>query len=273
MSTSNPSQSPRVDAGRSAHDSPRLLVLARPTLDQAAIQTFLDDEGLAWRRTPTATDPENLVEVAGRVCYLSFGRQQSDKTNAEYISHLVREQHESVLEHATWSFILSGISRGFSHQLVRHRVGFSFSQLSQQYHDETEAPLVMPRAIREIPSASEKWHAAAEKSLDTYRELIGELEEIQTDLPPREQLRLLRTAARSVLPAATETKLVFSANGRALRHFLQVRGTIEGDEEMRLVSALLARIMQEEAPALFADFRVEHLSDGLPVVRQSSASH
>jgi thymidylate synthase (FAD) len=242
-------------------------VISRPTFDRSAVDDFLRSEGLEWRSSPGATDAENLVEVAGRLCYLSFSGRQSPKTNAEYIRHLIAHGHESVLEHVSWSFLLTGVSRGFSHQMVRHRVGFAFSQLSQQYHDEQTARTVIPDALRRLPAAAARWREAVARSQEAYAELLELLEEAPGDLPPRERLRLVRSAARSVLPTATETKLAFSVNARALRHFLKVRGTIEGDEEMRLVAAAVLRSMEQEGPSLFADFRIERLADGLPVVR------
>lgn len=246
---------------------PRLFIVSRPSFDRSAVKEFLRAEGVEWRSSPEASDAENLIEVAGRLCYLSFGERQSPKTNAEYIRHLIAHGHESVLEHAAWSFLLIGVSRGFSHQMVRHRVGFAFSQLSQQYHDESEATAIVPEIVRRFPAAAERWHELMAANRRTYSELLDLLAATPADLPPRERTRLIRSAARGALPAATETKLAFSANARALRHFLKSRGTIEGDEEMRLVCAAILRVMVGEAPSLFTDFRLERLADDLPVVR------
>lgn len=256
-----------VDEPTADRKGPTLRIVARPSFDEDELVAFLAANDLSWRPSENASDGEDLIEVAGRLCYLSFGDRQSPKTNAQYIRHLIAHGHESVLEHATWSFALAGVSRGFSHQLTRHRVGFAFSQLSQQYYDHREAPAVMPPVLRRLPAAAARWREAVARSRQSYAELLDLLEEAPEDIPPRERLRLVRTAARTVLPEATETKLLFSANARALRHFLVTRGTIEGDEEMRLVAAALLRLMQQEAPSLFADFSIEELGDGLPVLR------
>ncbi|MDQ3740930.1 MAG: FAD-dependent thymidylate synthase [Actinomycetota bacterium] len=247
---------------------PRLYVVARPTLDEAEIAAFLANEERSWRRTDGATGPEELLELAGRVCYLSFGVAQSGRSNAEYIARLVDQGHESVLEHATWSFLLTGVSRGFTHQFVRHRIGFSFSQLSQQYHDESDADAVMPEVVRRDEESAELFNEAVDHGQRAYRALLARLESTAGEREDRERLRLIRTAARSVLPAATETKIFFSANGRSLRHFLTERGGIPGDEEMRVVSALLAAALRREAPALVADFTLEERDDGLPLVKR-----
>ena len=131
---------------------PRLLVLARPSFDIEAFLQFLAHEELDWDRDECASDPEQLVEVAGRVCYMSFGRNQRTKTNKAYIANLIRRGHESVLEHVSWTFLLVGVSRAFTHQFVRHRIGFSYSQLSQQYHEETNAAFIEPSVVRSLPS-------------------------------------------------------------------------------------------------------------------------
>src|SRR6266581_4879117 len=101
----------------------KVYVIARPRFDVKALSQFLADKGTSWRGTENSTESEQLVEVAGRVCYMSFGEAQSSRTNAEYIQNLIEMGHESVLEHASWTFVINGVSRGFTHQLVRHRVG------------------------------------------------------------------------------------------------------------------------------------------------------
>jgi thymidylate synthase (FAD) len=246
-----------------------LRIVARPALDLVAISEFLEGEATEWRRTPGMPPAEELIEFAGRVCYLSFGSRQSPKDTAAYVRSLVDQGHHSVLEHASWSFLLTGVSRAFTHQLVRHRIGFSYSQLSQQYHDESDAEAVVPAAVRRHPAAVETWKAAVDRSHVAYRELLRLLAagHDADDLPERERLRLERSAARSVLPAATETKILFTANARALRHFLDERGAIVGDEEMRVVSALLLRAVSAEAPELFSDFVLTERG-GLPLVER-----
>src|SRR5579864_6542610 len=114
----------------------RIFLLARPQFGQSYqhfLDEFLPEDQRQWRQNDSATAAERLVEFAGRVCYMSFGSRQSSGTTAEYIRRLIRNGHDSVLEHASWTILVSGVSRAFTHQLVRHRAGFSFSQLSQQY--------------------------------------------------------------------------------------------------------------------------------------------
>src|SRR2546429_580260 len=132
---------------------PKIHLIGRPQFDVEVFLAFLQGGDLSWKRTPGTTDAEELVEVAGRICYLSFGNRQSPRNNAEYIENLIQMGHESVLEHVTWTFLIDGVSRAFTHQLVRHRVGLAFSQLSQQYHDESDASFVMPGNLSTSPEA------------------------------------------------------------------------------------------------------------------------
>lgn len=246
--------------------SPRIYLVSRPTLIRGAIKKFLDDEGTSWRRYSRATNSEEIVELGGRVCYFSFGKAQSPKTNSQYIQNLVRMGHDSVLEHATWTFILTGVSRAFSHQLVRHRVGFAFSQLSQQYHKELNAKFIMPEQLSLNKRAQEAWLRSIAASKKAYKEILSAVENVGEDWGSKEHRRAVQSAARSVLPNATETKIVVTANARAIRTFLHLRGGIVGDSEMRRVSALLLRVMKREAPSIFKDFTIATLPDGSPIV-------
>lgn len=253
--------------------SPKLYVMCRPVLTDE-IGEFLASEATSWKTSPEATSPESLAEFSGRICYMSFGDKQSSRTNAEYIANLVDQGHESVLEHVTWTFLLTGVSRAFTHQLVRHRPGFSYSQLSQQYHDEADADFVRPFGLEKFPAALEDWTQAMHAAKAAYTAIANALEASQgseTEMSRKERSRAIRSAARSVLPNATETKVVVTANARSLRHFLLIRGSILGDFEMRAVAALIYRMLRSEAPSFVADFRVSTLADGLPIVEKTSA--
>jgi thymidylate synthase (FAD) len=177
---------------------------------------------------------------------------------------LIEQGHDSVLEHASWTFLTTNISRALSHQIVRHRIGFSYSQLSQQYVDHTDLALVVPPELQASPTLRDSLQAYFESAKQLYVDLLAE-SPTTTD---REQLRAKRSLARTVLPNATETKLVFTANARALRHLLDVRGSTEGDLEMRSFCAALLTELAPEAPAVFSDFELIVHSDNHPIVRR-----
>ena len=244
---------------------PRVYLVGRQTVDEAAIDDFLRQYGLSWQ-TDTEVGAERLVEAGGRVCYLSFGKGR--KSNAEYIANLIGQKHGSVLEHAVWNFIIAGVSRSFSHELVRHRAGFGYSQLSQRYVDESDASFVEPDVIAEDEELHRIWLRAIESSRQAYLELVERLMEKLREVPDRTQRRkMARQAARSVLPNATETIIFVTANARALRHFIELRGSEWAEAEIRKVALQVLRIMQREAPNIFGDYRIVRLPDGTEVAR------
>jgi thymidylate synthase (FAD) len=246
-------------------------LISRPQFLNDEFQNFLVSQKTFWKHDDKAKDPELLVEAAGRLCYMSFGHRQYRQDNKSYIDHLIAEGHDSVLEHATWSLLITGVSRAFTHQLVRHRIGFSFSQLSQQYHDESDALFVPPAEIRAEPDALELWADSMKRAREAYKKILSRLAK-EARLGDRELKRAIRSAARSTLPNCTETKIVVTANARALRHFLAVRGAIMGDLEMRQISAKVLQLMNSEAPSLFADFCLEESNDGFPLVKRKTDS-
>lgn len=260
-----------MDATMLAHNQPlrtvrepRIDLVGRQTLDTAGIEHFLEQHGVTWQ-TDTEVGGEALAEMAGRVCYMSYGKGR--KTNREFLQHIVEVGHGSVLEHAVWSFIISGVSRSLTHELIRHR-HFSYSQLSQRYVDESESEFVEPDVIAGDPVLHEIWCEAVNAARAAYDRLIPLLQEKYGDMADKTLRRkLARQAARSVLPNATETKIFVTGNVRALRHFIEMRGSEFADVEIRKVALGLLAIMQKEAPSLFADYTVETLADGTPAVR------
>ncbi len=239
---------------------PNVYLVGRSAIDPAAVEKFLADEGVAWQ-TDSEIGAERLAEMAGRLCYMSFGKGR--KTNAEYLGHIIGVGHGSVLEHGVWSFIFTGVSRSFTHELVRHRAGFGYSQLSQRYVDESESDFVEPACIAADPGLHAVWLEAIRSARRAYCRLSDALFESFADVPDRTLRRkMARQAARSVLPNATETKIFVTANARALRHFIELRCNEHAETEIRVVAAEVLRIMQAEAPNIFADYRLVDLPDG-----------
>jgi len=238
---------------------PRIYLVGRQTLDPEAVARFLSDHGVSWQ-TDTEVGAEALAEMAGRVCYMSYGKGR--KTNRDFISHLVEVGHGSVFEHAVWSFLVTGVSRSFTHELIRHR-HFSYSQLSQRYVDESESDFVEPDPIAEDPELHAVWCEAVEATRRAYAKLVAGLERRFTDVEQKTLRRkLARQAARSVLPNATETKIFVTGNARAFRHFIELRGSEHADAEIRKVAVAILAILKEESPALFGDYTLVTLPDG-----------
>ncbi|MBV8073066.1 MAG: FAD-dependent thymidylate synthase, partial [Acidobacteriaceae bacterium] len=245
-------------------DAPQLFVLARTELSDSAKDLY--SYFGAPRPAPSLSSytAEQVIEAAGRTCYLSFANP-SGRSTTEYIENLIRQGHESVLEHVAWTFVLTGVSRAFTHQMVRHRVGFSYSQLSQQYVDHRSIRFVVPSELLMHPELLPAWEKTVLAQRDAYIALVESLNSAPSTLRSRERVRSMRSAARSVLPNCVEAVIAVTANARAWRHFLAVRGATEGDIEMRRVCALLLSTFKEEAPNLFFDFVQQSLGDGWPV--------
>ncbi len=240
---------------------PTVYLVGRQQTDAAEVNKFLGDHGVAWQ-TDTEVAGEAMVEVAGRVCYMSFAKPRPGGNQA-YIGHILEVGHGSVLEHAVWNFLFTGISRSLTHELIRHRAGFGYSQLSQRYVDESVAEYVEPDCIAENPELHRLWLDAVAHSHQAYMKLTEKLQETFKDEPDRTLRRkLARQAARSVLPNATETKIFVTANARALRHFIELRGSRHAETEIRKLALGVLRIMQGEAPHLFSDYALVPLPDG-----------
>jgi thymidylate synthase (FAD) len=238
---------------------PQVYLVGRQTVDPEAIDRFLSDHSATWS-TDTEVGGEALAEMAGRVCYMSYGKGR--RTNREFIQHIVEVGHGSVLEHAVWSFLITGVSRSFTHELIRHR-HFSYSQLSQRYVDESDSDFVEPDIIADDPELHAVWTSAVEATRHAYDQLVAGLEKHFTAVPEKTLRRkLARQAARSILPNATETKIFVTGNARALRHFIELRGSEHADVEIRKVAVAMLRLLQAEAPGIFADYDLVPLADG-----------
>ncbi len=243
---------------------PQVYLVGRQTVDDSEIARFLADNGTNWT-TDTEVGAEKLAEVGGRLCYMSFGKGR--KTNQEFLSHIVEVGHGSVLEHAVWNFIVTDVSRSLTHELIRHRAGFGYSQLSQRYVNESDSPFIEPDCIAEDPKAHAIWLEAIEAARRGYDGLVAQLES-KFDHVENKTLRrkLARQAARSVLPNATETRIFVTANARALRHFLELRGSIDAEDEIRKLALRMLEILHAESPNLFGDMKIVTREDGTRVV-------
>ena len=205
------------------------------------VQLIAKTEFLAPPDVPWSTDADGgpaLVEFAGRACYQSWSKPNPrTATNAGYLRHIIDVGHFSVLEHATVSFYITGVSRSCTHELIRHR-HFSYSQLSQRYVPEHDSQVVLPPGMEDDQELQEIFTAAADASRSTYAELLARLEAKFKGNEPGDRLGAIRRkqarqAARAVLPNATETRIVVTGNYRAWRHFIAMRASEQADVEIR----------------------------------------
>lgn len=237
---------------------------------------------IAWTQfqapeeVPWSTDAEGgqaLAEFAGRACYQSWKKPNpATATNAGYLAHILEVGHLSVLEHGSVTFYFTGVSRSFTHELIRHR-HFSYSQLSQRYVPERDAAVVEPAVIAEDAELHKRFVEATEASVRAYNELLEGLEQRFADVTnPTLRRKQARQAARAVLPNATETRIVVSGNYRAWRHFVAMRATEHADVEIRELAVECLRQLQRVAPNVFADFTISTLPDGTEVAASPYAA-
>ncbi len=243
-------------------DQPSVYLVGRQTTDDAEIDRFLADHGVQGWTTDTDVAGQKLSEIAGRVCYMSFSKPRPGG-NAAYLDRIIGVRHGSVLEHTVWNFIITGVSRSFTHELVRHRAGFGFSQLSQRYVDESVADFVEPKCIAQDQSLHDVWLSAVEQARQAYVTLVEGLEQRFESVEDKTLRRkMARQAARSVLPNATETKIFVTVNARAARHFIELRANEHAETEIRTVAAKMLSILKNEAPNMFGDYDFVDLPDG-----------
>jgi len=244
------------------------------------VQLIAKTEFLAPPDVPWTTDADGgpaLVEFAGRACYQSWSKPNPrTATNASYIKHIIDVGHFSVLEHASVSFYITGISRSCTHELIRHR-HFSYSQLSQRYVPESASRIVVPPGMEDDPELREILAAAADASRATYTDLLAKLEaKLLADAPAGSSAVLrrkqARQAARAVLPNDTETRIVVTGNYRAWRHFIAMRASEHADVEIRRLAVECLRQLVDVAPAVFTDFEVSTLADGTQVATSPLAT-
>ncbi|MBV9350504.1 MAG: FAD-dependent thymidylate synthase [Mycobacterium sp.] len=232
---------------------------------------FVAPPDVAW--STDADGGQALTEFAGRACYQSWSKPNpKTATNAAYLRHIIDVGHFSVLEHATVSFYITGLSRSCTHELIRHR-HFSYSQLSQRFVPERDSQVVLPPGIEEVPELQELVLAAADASREAYTTLLKKLEAKFGDEPNAVLRRKqARQAARAVLPNATETRIVVTGNYRAWRHFIAMRASEHADVEIRRLAIACLRQLADLAPAVFADFEITTLLDGTEVATSPLAT-
>jgi len=233
--------------------------------DLDRLADFRIDEDLPSLMGPDAklADTDGIVEIAGRLCYMSYGKGR--KSNQEFIKHILDVGHGSVLEHAVFGFIFTNVSRSFTHELVRHR-HLSFSQLSQRYVDESDAGVIEPPDIAADESMHGTFMRATQSARTAYAVLVSNLELRFKHIENATQRRkMARQAARAVLPNATRTKIFVTGNARAWRHFIEVRGSVFADAEIRTVAVEVCRILKDASPHIFGDYQIVE-QDGVEIV-------
>ena len=255
---------------------PGVVLLARPSVNAPGLAGFLSgfDEALRfpeYLEDPTRLpDGAQLCKIAGQVCYMSFGPKRTFNANAaRYFDNLKSSGHGSVFEHASFSFLLYGISRSVTHEIVRHRAGFGFSQLSQRFvsgrmlrfverPEYQDDELFHAQFIERIERASAEYAALTNRLLEMQQAGTKILSaEAKTDLRKKVQ-----QCARSVLPNETEAPIVVTGNARSWRHFIEMRASAHAETEIRELAVRVFLCLHRTDPVLFSDYTLEQIPDG-----------
>lgn len=190
-------------------------------------------------------EPEKTCAIAGRLCYSSVGIEElKEKLTQEKIEDIlkkiIKSGHLSVLEHASFSFGIEGVSRALLAQLTRHRIA-SFSVQSQRYvrFDKKTPDFVVPPTISKDEKLAAKYNEFLKLSQQYYNEFL------QAGIPAED--------ARYVLPNASSTKIVMTMNARELRHFFELRCCNRAQWEIRDMACRMLKLAKQAAPILFND--------------------
>lgn len=215
--------------------------------------TRIEDELLRYMDLDSNTSySEDLVEFAGRACYQSFHRpNEATRSNDAYLANILAQGHESVLEHASASFYVQGVSRNMLLELERHR-HLSFSVISTRFVDASKSRIVVPPALREAfadnPAFDGVTYPLDSDVIEVYNLTVQSLQE------QGKTRKEAREAARWLLPGNLETKFVVTGNMRAWRDVLKKRYSVHADAEIRRFAGDVLQLLREASPNIFQDF-------------------
>jgi len=229
-------------------------------------EVWMDGSASAWAGLSRQADL--LPEFAGRICYCSFGEKQGRKSNQEYLTNIIKSGHGSVLEHVNFTFLIAQCSRGFTHEMVRHRAGFAYSQESTHYIDYTveNGRIILDSRLCKIDELHKTMGSMGEKLFENYQEVYKKLRE--DGVKKKEACSM----ARQMLPIGIEAKIVFTGNMRSLRHFVVTRGNNHNVLEIRKIACEVFEILEKIAPVSLHGIKLKKGVDGFDsIVAESGA--
>jgi len=201
---------------------------------------------------PNEKDADELAEFAGRLCYRSWRRPNpATASNRGYLANILEHKHFSTIEHASATFLIQGVSRSLTHELVRHR-HFSFSQVSQRYVDSSQEGFVDHPVLSGLDDVTRNMvRDQAAASVYAYEIIVGEL--MEKGYTKKEA----RGAARQVLPEGTLTDIVVTGNHRSWMEFIDKRYSVFADHEIRELAGLILVDLKRIAPNIYQGFELK----------------
>jgi thymidylate synthase (FAD) len=247
---------------------PKVFLVGESNINHEGLQGFLSHIGAPEWSSTAESDIEVLTEVYGRMCYKSFGTDlnpnitQVRPDNKSYLTNIIKKADGSVLEHGVVNFFFCDVSRVFTHELVRHRVGTAISQESLRYVRLTDMDGYMPVCIQENEQAMSIFTRTFEELSNLQKEMadLFDLDNMATF----DMKKQITSAMRRVAPIGLATNIGWSTNIRNLRHVIENRTAPWAEEEIRLVFSQVAEIAIKRWPNLFSDY-TSKVDGGLPV--------
>lgn len=223
---------------------------------------FLEDNKIDWRPDNNTSYLENLYEFAGRLCYESWTSEgefinknltKIREGNKEYLENIIKVNHGSVLEHGNIVILFNSVSRIFTHELVRHRVGTAMSQTSGRYVRSDDIKIWIPDVFnndKDLPIINNIIHTIEEgvKQLSKNHN-VDEMKNFK-------EKKEITSALRRFTPNGLSNNILFSFNGRSLKHILNMRTADGAELEMRIVMKDLQKRMKKEFPNLMQDIDI-----------------
>ena len=249
-----------------ARIEPKVIKLAESRLEPNGVEQLAKDYGATeWLSKAKKLQPnesEFLIELAGRVCYKSFGVGLNPNVTKirdnprDYLTNVLEKGDGSILEHATVTFAFLNVSRIFTHELVRHRAGTAMSQESLRYVRPPEVNVWVPPDVESIST----------KFLETVTDIQRHYRSLEAgfdwDKMTFEQKKRVTSALRRVLPDGIATNIIWTANHRTIRWVVEMRTDPSAEVEIRKVFGQVAEICLKDYPLLYSDFSKTQLQDG-----------
>jgi len=252
--------------------SPSVHLIAETQIDPVGVERMLAALGAPDWHTDAQSQAEELIEIAGKLCYMSFSTNLNKnltavgtRNNRDYIAKgLIGQKHGSVLEHASVTLAFLNVSRVFTHELVRHRHG-SYSQTSGRYVRTDKLSGFLPSVI-ESDKAAEQIFESAFSMMEYFQAQLERVTRINEMGADKLSLKKALTSAfRRLLGNGQTTNIIATYNHRALRQIIEMRTSRHAEEEIRLVFAEVFDLVCDRYPAIYADAKWE-LVDGYPEV-------
>lgn len=231
---------------------------------------------LGYTKTMQGGGPEEVVAAAGKLCYSKVGAKEilekmSEEDIQKFLNTLTNLGHYSPFEHASFTFIIEGISRACSHQIVRHRIA-SYSQQSQRYVDLKDTlKIIVPPEIEDDEVIKQKYIDSIMNDYDAYIDITASLvsKYVKNGMDEKLAKKKALEDARFALPNACETKMVMSMNARSLINFFEKRCCNRAQWEIKEVADQMLDLVLEVAPHLFAKAGAKCAFGGCPEGKMS----